>query len=235
MQTLHPDVIRKTILEKRNNGQSISLRNLSNRQRSDITAFKTTYPSEKEVVAYFSPSNWQTILNHREMSVLYPSVTLRLLEEYYITGTAKYIVCNNIIGVLSFSRPTEEFDHDAIGMAAELFVGKYGTDITPYGVLDYFANYMMEYKNSYAQFDLQDLLRQCGKVFLPQWQKRFRLEQDPDTELLCKEVGIPALYRYLRKEYVALGKDVRESAVYKSGIITEKEIPFIESGEEIPF
>ena len=230
-----PNLLQQSSLGKRNNGQSNSQKTLSIRQHSDIAEFKSLYPTEKHVVAYFSPANWQTVLNHKENSLLYPYVTLQLLEEYYMTGTAKSIVCNNLIGILSFSRPTESFNRDAIERAAELFVGKYGTDITPYGVLEYFANYMMEYKSSYAQFDLQDVLRQCGKAFLPRWQKRLCQRIDTTEELPCKEVGIPALYHYLRREYVAQGKDIRQSTVYKAGIITEKQLAFIESGEEIPF
>ena len=186
-------------------------------------------------MAYFSPANWHVILNHVEKSLLYPYVTLRLLEEYYITGTAKSLVCNNLIGIMSISRPKESFNHEAIEQTANLFVGKYGNDITPYGILLYFANYMMEYKSTYAQFDLQDLLRQCGKAFLPHWQERLCRTKTPAIESSCKEVGIPALYRYLRKEYLAKGKDIRQSPIFKFGNITDKQLSFIESGEEIPF
>ena len=235
MQAKLPDLLQQTSLGRRNNGLSVSHKTLSTRQHSDIATFKRLFPTEQQVIAYFSPANWPAILNHREKSLLCPYVTLRVLEEYYITGTAKSIVCNNLIGVLSISRPTENFNRDAIEQAAELFVGKLGTDITPYGVLDYFANYLMEYKNSYVQFDLQDLLRQCTKVFLPRWQKRLVPEQNTTENLSSKEVGTPALYRYLRREYTAKGRDIRESAVYKSGIINDNELEFIESGEEIPF
>lgn len=208
---------------------------MSARQQSDIAAFKSLFPSEQQVIAYFSPANWQNVLNHVEKSLLYPHVTLRLLEEYYISGTAKAIVCNNLIGILSISKPTEGFNREAIERAAELFVGKYGTDITPYGVLHYFANYLMEYKNTYSQFDLQDLLRQCGKSFLPRWQARLCQTQQPALETSCKETGLPAMYHYLRKEYLARGKDIRESAIYKYGTLTDEQLEFIMSGEEIPF
>ena len=58
---------------------------------------------------------------------------------------------------------------------------------------------------------------------------------NPMANLSSKEVGTTALYRYLRREYITKRKDIRESAVYKSGIINDNELEFIESGEEIPF
>ena len=48
------------------------------------------------------------------------------------------------------------------------------------------------------------------------------------------ETGRPALYRYLRREYVSKGIDMRTSPIIMHGIFSEKELKFIESGEELP-
>ena len=98
-----------------------------------------------------------------------------------------------------------------------------------------FAKYLTDYKSSYGQFDLVDVLRQCGKQFVPKWRDRLgrlRERENKLSEGFC-EVGIAALYTYLRREYVAKGIDIRTSPVVLLSSLTEKDLKFIESGEPL--
>lgn len=223
METISANQLRQTISVKHKNGLSVSHRTLSDRQRNDMATFKRFFPSEKEAIAFFAPAKWEEALHHVEKCTLCANATLRVMEEFYLTGTAKIMVCNNLIGIYSVAKPSESINRETIDRAAQLFVGKYGTDITPFGMLYYFANYLLEYKNSYSPFDLQDVLRQCGKVFMPWWQSRLARINTPKAEQGVKETGTAALYSYLRREYVAKGRDIRESALYQYGRITEEE------------
>ncbi len=200
-----------------------------------MAIFKKLFPSEEQVLAYFAPAKWNAALQHVEKCTFCPSATLRVLEQFYMTGTAEAIVCNNIIGIYSIARPSEAINREAITRTAELFVGKFGTDLTPFGLLYYFANYLMEYKSTYSQFDLQDLLRQCGKVYMPWWLKRQSLVTPPKDELEYREEGITALYSYLRREYVGQGRDPRESPLYRLGKINDEQLQIVLSSEEPAF
>ena len=102
-------------------------------------------------------------------------------------------------------------------------------------MLLFFADYLTEYRSSYGQFDLPDILRSCGKSFLPKWLERIgRKEAQANMHEGFVETGRPALYRYLRREYVSKGIDMRTSPIIMHGIFSEKELKFIESGEELP-
>ncbi len=98
-----------------------------------------------------------------------------------------------------------------------------------YALIVYFAQYLTEYKASFAQFDVQDILLQFSKKFLPWWRGRLaevkniapqqqRAETDPIAERNA----------YLLEEYIANGYDVRQSGLYAYGFITEDEVKELE-------
>ena len=122
-------------------------------------------------------------------------------------------------------------------MTAELFVAKFGAELSAFGALYYFANYLTEYRGSYGRFDLQDVLRQCGRAFLPWWRGSVGRKEaaERNEEGGTEQTGKAALWAYLRREYVDKGRDIRESAIYQTGVIAEKDVRKIEQGDELTF
>lgn len=163
-------------------------------------------------------------------------MTLNLLDRTYSEGLADRLVENNIRGLYSLARPTEPINDMAVRQAAGLFVGKFGAELSAFGTLLYFAEYLTDHKNSYGQFDLIDVLRQCSKSFLPQWRRRLGQQKQEATreDDGCKETGKAALYTYLRRKYVAKGIDLRTSTLVRLLSLSEEELKFIESGEPLP-
>ena len=206
---------------------------LSERQRADGEAFLRIFPSEREVLAYFAPAKWAAAVANAKKCTAYPYMTMQLLDLTYSRGTAARLVENNIRGIFSLARPHEPINDSAVGHVAQLFVAKYGTELSVFSTLLYFAQYLTDYKNSYGQFDLLDVLRQCGKLFAPKWRTRLGRLREKENKLNegCCEVGIAALSSYLRREYVAKGIDIRTSPAVRLSALTEKELKFIESGE----
>ena len=175
-----------------------------------------------------------TIIN-ADKCTCYPCMTLYMLDSTYTKGLADRLVENNIRGLYSLARPTEPIVDNAVKQAAGLFVAKFGAELSVFGALLYFAQYLTDHKNSYGQFDLMDMLRQYPKSFLPKWRQRQGLKRQKETQRTegCKETGKAALYTYLRREYVAKGIDIRTSQLVQHLSLPEKELQFIESGEPL--
>lgn len=113
--------------------------------------------------------------------------------------------------------------YEAANNAAALFVAKYGNQCTLYGVMLYFGNYSTEYKSSFAQFDVQDVLQQFSKKFLPWWQSRLGREQNSKATIKDDDTrprGIEALKIYIKRT-LSEGGDIRAGGLYRQGQITE--------------
>lgn len=192
------------------------------------------YPSVSNILEFFAPSKWAACASKQGNALLYPNVTLNRLEDTYGGNCAVGIVKNNLTGIFTLAEPREPYNESAISMTADLFIAKFGAELSAFGMLYYFANYLTDYRSSYGRFDMQDVLRQCGKVFLP-WYRgalgRLESRKKPDEGVR----GKAALYAYLRREYIAKGVDVRESNLYRLGCVTDADIAKIESGNELIF
>ena len=163
-------------------------------------------------------------------------MTLRLLDETYTEGLAARIIDNNIRGLYSLGRPYEPVNIMAVSQTAALFVGKYGSELSVFGALLYFAQYLTNHKGTNGQFDLVDVLRQCERSFMKEWRKRLaKKENKAKVQKQDCETGIPALYTYLRREYVAKDLDIRTAPIVQLCSFDEKTLRFIESGEPLPF
>lgn len=130
-----------------------------------------------------------------------------------------------IVGIYSMSTAREAMNTQAANLAAELFIAKYGNQCTLYALMVYFANYLTEYKGSYAPFDVQDILMQFSKKFLPSWRQRLAGVSEPnDAEDADNEPkGIDALYLMLRNR-IREGEteeQLKRGYLYNSGIITD--------------
>ena len=204
-------------------------------QKSDAEAFLRIFPSEREVLTYFAPVKWKAAIINAGKCTCYSYMTLHMLDRTYTEGLADRLVENNIRGLYSLARPTEPIIDNAVRQAAALFVAKFGAELSAFATLLYFAQYLTDHKNSYGQFDLMDVLRQCPKSFLPKWRQRLGQQKHKDSlqQEGCKETGKAALYTYLRHEYVDKGIDIRTSPLVRHLSLSEKELQFIESGEPL--
>ena len=206
----------------------------SARQKSEAQRFREIFPSEDRVIAFFAPVKWAAASANPSKCLMLPTVTLDMVDRIYGKELSLSIVVNNIVGLYTVTKPREPHYKDSIELTANLFVGKFGSQLSIFGMLLFFADYLTEYKNSYGQFDLPDILRSCSKSFLPKWLERVgRTEKPCNKNEGCVETGKAALYRYLRREYVNKGIDVRTSPIVMHGNFSEKELKFIESGEEL--
>ena len=183
------------------------------------------FPTEQSLIDYFSPTHWQHILDKRTSCHVYPTVTLAIVRDYYGLSIMKSIVRNNLVALYMLTRSHEPVNEETMEMAADLFIGKYGAQLSMFGMLLYFAEYMVEYKSSYANFDFSDLLRQCGRVFLPRWLAREHdSRQTTQKSASAPLTGHAAMLAYLRREYIAQGKDPRTSYLYFFHLVSDEEI-----------
>ena len=134
----------------------------------DIQVFAERFPSPQEVLNVFSPSNWGMFLREQERCTNAPNVTLAKLSEYYDTSTSTQLVVNQYRGIFDLAS-ANEYNEKGVRMAADLFLCSYEHELTPYSLMLYFGRYSSLYKSSYRDFDLQDILLQCRKKFLPWW------------------------------------------------------------------
>lgn len=137
---------------------------------------------------------------------------------YNHNGLAKLVVKNNMVGVYSASAATYAYKDDMMNIAAEMFVAKYGGEINLYAMLLYFANYLLEYKGTYKEFDMQDILQQCGKKFLPWWRKNVQCYQPEqpkveDAQLVGRDAKIWWLAQRLKNGETV--EDLKNSVLYR--------------------
>ena len=174
---------------------------------------------------YFAPVNLPHAVEHESECATYPCVTLRQVDKVYgIEGVGKSIVRTLITGVYSMSTTREQMPKEAADNAAGLFVAKYGNECTLYALMVYFGNYLTEYKSTYAQFDVQDILQQYHKKFLPRWRMKLGEEnQQIQTNRKDEINGLEALKLYIRNN-IMNGDDLRTGYLYKNGTITDSMI-----------
>ncbi len=208
---------------------------MSARQQGQGEDFLRKFPDEGRVLAFFAPVKWADCLSNPSHSLLYPTVTLKRADELYHAGLAKLVVKNNLRGIFTLADPREPINEAVIDQTAGLLVAKHGAELPLFAMLYYFASYLTEYKSSYGKFDLQDVLRQIGKAFMPWWRGRIGRVEDTRRSEGGGVTGKAALWQYLRNEYVAKGRSVRESALYEYCSLSDADVAAIEGGEEMVF
>ena len=196
---------------------------LSEWQRNEINGFMAKFPSVEKLYRFFAPANLPYAIAHEQDCVTSPCITLNRVDEAYQTqGCAQTIIRNLIVGVYSMSTAREPMQQDAANNAAGLFVAKFGNECTLYGAMLYFGNYLTEYKSTFAQFDVQDILQQYGKKFVPWWRSRLSrvANEEPRTKAINGPQGKEGLKMYIRTE-INKGRDLKGGYLYQSGIITD--------------
>lgn len=210
-------------------GRSLSVQpRYSEAQKAAIDAFRKHFDTSQKLFSVFSPSNWGYMISRLDNCLHSPCVTLAQADAVYQAGVAKQIVRNQIAGIYSLCTARDQYNSNGIDMAADLFIAKYGHECTLYAMMIYFGNYMTEYKQSFAQFDIQDILQQFGKRFLPWWRMRQEPER-PKAESTGKLTGTDALYRMLADRLLE-GQtldDIRQCSLFKWGFVKEEDLPRI--------
>ena len=165
---------------------------------------------------------WGYCLQHLDDCISQPCITLSQVDAvYHQFGTAQMIVKSQFVGIYSMSTAREELNQQASNLASDIFISKYGNDCTLYGLMLYFANYLTEYKSSYAQYDVQDILQQFSKKFLPWWRNKIGIYKTEDQEPQ-QETGI-SIQQMLRI-WVQEGRtddDFKNGGLYRIGQITD--------------
>ena len=198
-------------------------------EREEAMTFRKAFPSELSVATYFVPGRWDDFLDNPKRSTEFPSVTLRMLDVLYRDGLAVSLVKNNLVGIFTVTRPRDPLCVQAIELTAKMFVGKYRAELSVYGMQHFFATYLTDIKSSFSQFDLTDVLRQCGKVYMPKWRERVaRVGRTQEAEGRRKQekklTGMPALVAYFKCEYVDKGIDIRTSPLFNAELFKGTEL-----------
>lgn len=187
---------------------------------SDIVVFKDKFPTGNDVLRVFRPDNWGQFLKQQDKCLTAPRVTLAVLAQHYGEATIKELVQQQFVGLYLLS-PQKELNQKSVGMAADLFLSQYGSQITPYSLVLYFGQYPTRYKDTFREFDVQDILKQCTK-FLRWWQSQQppQQEQQPDTPGISLEMMVRVWVNEGRTD-----EDFRaNSGLYHAGRITDRMI-----------
>lgn len=213
------ETLRKTTSLQRKSSTSGSLQRLSQRQRTETEQFLEVFPTIGKVYAYFCPARWEHALSHVEECLTHPCVTLAQVDElYHVTGAAKAIVKGQLTGIYSLSTAREQYNEQAADLATAMFIAKYGHVCSLYDMMLYFGNYLLEYKSSYAAFDVQDVLMQFSRKYLPWRRQRVRPEEDQQQQ--TKGITLEEMVY----KWVADGRtdeSFHEGGLFQTGIITD--------------
>ena len=149
---------------------------------------------------------------------------------YNVKGAAKAIVMRQMAGIYTMAMAKDLYNPAVLETAAATFVASYGSQCSLYAMMCYFGEYLTKYKQTAALFDISDILRSYKTKFAEVWSKYQDqakvTEQATDAD---HPKGKPAMYNYLRREYLANGRSIRESALYQMGCVTEEDEAFLNS------
>ena len=164
-----------------------------------------------------------------------PCVLLGHLNKIYQTdGAAQSIVKQQIAALYAMALAKEAYNSNVFDTAAAAFVASNGMTCNLYAMMAYFGGYLTSYKQTTALFDISDILRSFKTRFLPVWMNlQDKSQKRQETEVKPRISGRAALWSYLRSEYVAKGRNVRESNLYATGLLPEAEAKMVEGGEEV--
>lgn len=190
--------------------------------------FFKKFATSGDVLTAFHPDNWGIFLQKQEKCLTAPKASLVEISEHYGEETAKELVKQQFFGLLRLCSGKEANTRSAEA-AAGLFNSLYGHQITPYGLMLYFALYPTKYKDTFREFDAQDILKQCGK-FLEWWAAQQPQAEEEQQQASGKPVGYEGFLLFAAEhtpEYL------RESLMYRKGCnqIIEKAIKELTSQE----
>ena len=194
----------------------------------DEKIFLKRYPTLDKVYKVFGPASWRYALENIDKAVHTTAPSLNRLNAMYNTEDADVTLfaMHFVAYYLMAERSSKQLGEDVCNNVAALFLGRNGEECTPVKLLCYFANYS-EYKESFRDFDPEDVIIQYSKKFKVWWGNQvakychvIRKPQSVDSQL-C---GIDALKQTVRK-WIEDGEDPREHTLYKvMHIVTDEMI-----------
>lgn len=200
--------------------------NSKSRQAVAVEAFLADFPTIDSVRAFFTPTNWPTAIKYTTQMMARPCISLAQVDEVYdADGAALQIVQGQFVGIFNISSSRDQYPTKSANFAAKLFLAKYGGFCSMFDMMIFFANYPLEYKETYSQFDAQDILKQFGKKYIPFKRSRSQnqqeeQQQDADTYNAVK----PGELVFLWLAEGRTEEDIRSGDLYRNKIITEKMI-----------
>lgn len=220
---------RQTTLQTHRDNSLSLLQDVSQKQREDMSRFKSQYPTSSVVIQTFSPPNWGVMLGNVDKCIKAPYVTFKQLDKMYdFAGSlSQKLIQEQLIGIYSITAAKEAANYNSMNLVSSLFCAKYGNICTPFTMMLYFGNYITEYKSSYSQFDAQDIIQQYNRKFLPWYQKAVsEHDNNEDKPQQTGIVGKEALVEYLSKILRNGGtiNDLKETNLYKMGMCDDKDI-----------
>lgn len=194
----------------------------SSDNREAVESFMSDFPTAAVIADFFTSKNWPIALEYTEQMLARPCIPLADLDEAYNTdGLALQIVKAQFVGLHQISASREPAPKSA-HLAAQMFVGKYGQACTPFDLMVYFANYPLEYKTTFAMFDVQDILAQYAKKYLI-WKRNQRQErQEPQEQQATNDEAMTI--DELLLAWLAEGRtieQIKQGGLYHYGMITD--------------
>ncbi len=188
---------------------------------ADYPKFMINLPTAESLTAFCTPTNWPRIIAKADELANTPCPTLAQIDEVYnCEGLALSLVVAQFRGIHALSGTREPFNENACRMIAELFFAKYGYQSTVFSLLAYFAAYISDFKVSYAQFDMQDILTQYGRKFLPRWRDKIKPDEATNNEGIVTNDfdGLPLAWM-LQGE---TAEEIRQGYLYQKGYFSEE-------------
>lgn len=182
--------------------------------------FLKNLPTAENLTTFCTPTNWPRIITKADELANTPCPTLAQIDEVYnCEGLALSLIVAQFRGIHALSGTREPFNENACRMIAELFLAKYGYECTPFSLMAYFAAYISDFKVSYAQFDMQDILTQYGRKFLPRWRDRIRPDEATSSEEVSNDfAGLPLAWMMMGET----ADEIRDGWLYENGYLTEE-------------
>lgn len=198
----------------------MKMENSTPKKFSDIVVFRDKFPTSDDVLRVFHPSNWGLFIQQQENCLNAPWVSLTELADHYGQPIINELVHQQFVGLHDLSGQ-RELNLNGVRMAVDLFLSQYGSQISPYSLMLYFGRYPVKYKDSFRDFDVQDILRQCPR-FLQWWQSQ--QPQQPQQEQESRGISLEAMVRIWVNEG-RTDEDFRDNSdLYRSGRITDSMI-----------
>ena len=168
--------------------------------------FLQRYPTLDKFYKAFGPDSWRYALEHVDKAVntVVPSLNRLNLIKHFLGY------------YLMVERSGKELGKDVCTNVAAIFLGRNGGECTPVKLLCYFANYP-DYKESFREFDPEDIIIQYNKKFKEWWGSQVAkygytsVKPQSDDKQPC---GLDGLRLQVRK-WIEQGEDPRQHTLYK--------------------
>ena len=186
---------------------------------SDKEIFIEKFPDGAKVLDVFHPDNWGLFVKSKDKCLNAPKVSLMEIAEHYGEETTQKLVAQQFAGLHRLTG--RDLPMMSVQMVADLFISIYGNQVTPYSLMIYFALYPAQFKDSFREYDAQDVLKQCSK-FIAWWQSH-QQQQDEQEEKENNRMSIDEVLM----SWMSEGKtdeEIRKGGLYHFGMITERMI-----------